>query len=407
MDTVIIGPFDQILTMNNLPRSGPISDNQLEIIEKGGIRVVDGAIVEIGKFSDIRQSSDIWEEVQSPCVAIPGLIDAHTHICWAGTRAGDYSLRLQGYSYQEIAARGGGILDTTRKTREASEETLVEGVLSRAAFLIKNGVTTCEVKSGYGLNLEDELKILDVIQKANLLQPVNLISTCLAAHSKPPEYASHEEYLRYIANTLLPMIKHKKLSHRCDIFVEEGAFSSELAKRYLMQAKQLGFDLVVHADQFTVGGSQVACEVGAVSADHLECSSDAEFAMLKRAGVIPIALPGASLGLGQHFAKGRKMLDAGLPLVIASDWNPGSAPMGQLLTQAAVFGAAEKLTMAETLAGITVRAAMALRMPTIGKLCSSMRADITCYKTKDFREILYYQGSLQPVEVYVGGEKVV
>ncbi|MDP1836261.1 MAG: imidazolonepropionase [Chlamydiales bacterium] len=379
-----LGPFAQVLTLEGLPESGPISDNALKVYENAGIEITNGIISYIGPMEGAPQNA----------VAMPGLIDAHTHLCFAGIRAKDYAARLSGATYQEIAAKGGGILDSVRKTREATEQELTQLTLERLKRAFSNGITTCEVKSGYGLSVEQELKLLQAIVAAGKLLQITVVPTCLAAHTLPPEFDSHNAYLVYLVDKLLPQAR--QLCSRVDIFVEKGAFGVVEAEKYLLAAKELGFEICIHADQFSRGGALLAAKVGATSADHLEQSNDEDFAALKLAGVIPVILPGATLGLGMPFPPARKILDAGLPLAIASDWNPGSAPMGDLLTQAAVLGAAQKLTMAETLAGITFRAAKALRLHDRGILAKGMRADIAIFPGADYREILYYQGSLKP-----------
>lgn len=403
--TILIGPFSQILTMDGLPKNGVIKDEQLEIIQNGGVRVKAGIIQEIGDFEGIHKAEDQIYKINIPSVLMPGLIDAHTHICFAGSRSKDYALRLSGLTYQEIARSSGGILETVTKTREASKKELVRLLEQRAGHLLTHGVTTCEVKSGYGLTLEDEIKILEAIQTASKNQSVDLIPTCLAAHIKPGEFQTNEEYLHFIAEKLFPELIQKNLSKRIDIFVEEGAFSHDEARPYLEMAKKAGFSLCIHADQFSRGGALLASEIHALSADHLEQSSEEDFLALKKNGVFPIVLPGASLGLGIPFAPARAIIDAGLPLVIASDWNPGSAPMGLLLLQAAVLGAAEKLSMAETIAAITTRAASALELKDRGLLKKGLRADMIAFPCQNYKDILYNQGALLPSYKFIKGER--
>lgn len=403
--TMLIGPFSQILTMDRLPKNGPIKDEELEIIRNGGVRVQGGIIQEIGDFNKILRPGDVIQEVHSPSVLMPGLIDAHTHICFAGSRAKDYALRLSGQTYQEIAQRCGGILETVRKTRAATREELADMLQQRAVHLLNHGVTTCEVKSGYGLTLEDEIKILEVIQFVSRNQPVELISTCLAAHIKPEEFQTNANYLHFISEKLFPELIQRNLTKRIDIFVEKEAFSSDEARNYLYAAKKAGFSICLHADQFSRGGALLAAEMQAISADHLEQSTRQDFLALKKSLIFPIVLPGASIGLGLKFAPARAMLDAGLPLVIASDWNPGSAPMGLLLLQAAVMGVAEKLSMAETLAAMTARAAGALELKDRGILKKGLRADMIAFPCENFEEILYNQGALMPSHVFIEGDR--
>ena len=403
----LTGPFKQILTMDNLPLRGHLSDDQLEIIPDGGILHQHGKIIEVGKYEHMKHKYPdvILERIDGNYVALPGMIDAHTHICWAGSRVNDYALRLSGKSYMEIAESGGGIWDTVEKTRKATLIELTELTAQRAQKLLKQGVTTIEVKSGYGLSVEHELKILEAIKLADRNSIADIIPTCLAAHILPIDFDGNEEdYLQEIIKKLLPEIKKKNLTKRIDIFVEKGAFSVKAAKNYLMKVKEFGFEITLHGDQFTSGTASLANEVQALSLDHLEAADDNEIAILAKGNVIPVLLPGASIGLGEPFAPAHKLLDAGTSLVIASDWNPGSAPIGNLLTVATILGAYEKLTMSEILASVTSRAALALNKTDRGILKSGLKADFIAFKTNDYQEIIYRQGELRPEKVWKNGK---
>jgi len=406
----LIGPFKQILTLAALPLKGSLFDDQLEIIIDGGVLLTErGLISAVGKFDDLRlqYSNATIEEITGNYVLLPGFIDCHTHICFAGNRSKDYALRIAGKSYLEITKAGGGIWDTVTQTRLADEQTLLDGLLKRINQHLSEGVTTIEVKSGYGLNAEQELKQLRVIREAAKLTKAELIPTCLAAHMLPGDFeGGKKQYLQYIINDLLPVVRHEKLSNRVDIFIERSAFDTENAKAYLLAAKQMGFRITVHADQFTSGGSQVAVEVGAVSADHLEYSGNEDVELLAASRTVAVALPGASLGLGMPFAPVAKLLGSGACVAIASDWNPGSAPMGDLLLQASVLAAAEKLTTAEVFAGLTFRAAKALRLNNRGIITTGKVANMQAYPCTDYREILYYQGKLKPGIVWKKGAVV-
>jgi imidazolonepropionase len=399
----LLGPFAQIVTMRNLPLKGALNDGQLEIISDGGIVTENGKIIAMDKYIVLAQeySSATKEEIQEHMVAMPGMIDAHTHICFAGDRANDYAMRVSGKTYQDIALSGGGITSTVANTRKASEAELVTSLLNRCDIQLKNGITTCEVKSGYGLNLQDECKMLRAIKKADKMHSISLIPTCLAAHTKPLEFDSKGAYIQFINQSILPKIKNEQLANRVDIFIDEIAFNENEARTLLNEARALGFSITIHADQFSTAGSKLAVEFNAQSADHLEFSNDSEIALLANSDVVGTLLPGACLGLGLPFPKARKMLDKGMCIAIASDWNPGSAPMGDLLLQTAVLGAYEKLSSAETLAAITVRAAHALRLSDIGILDISKRADIIAFPCKSYKDILYYQGSMKPAKVWV------
>lgn len=399
------GPFQQIVTMDQLPTSGPIEDTLLNVIDNGMIHIKEGKIEAVGPYGSIKKINH--QEIPTSQILLPGFIDAHTHLCYAGTRTADYAARLSGKSYQEIAASGGGIMETVKKTRAAPEQDLLALLLERLQKTLKNGITTCEIKSGYGLTVDEEVKLLNVIREASKHHPIEIISTCLAAHIPPPEYASSLAYLDDVINRLFPLLKEKNLSNRIDIFVEKGGFTVDEARYYLKKAQQQGFSLIVHADQFTRGGALLAAEMQALSADHLEQSIVTDAEALKKNNIHPIVLPGASLGLGMPYAPARLLLDAGLPLVIASDWNPGSAPMGNLLAQASILAAAQHLSVAETLAAITYRAAAALDLNDRGQLAVGKRADMVAFSSSDYRDILYYQGSLLPYAVYIKGLKTI
>ena len=404
MSRTLIGPFTELLPMTGLPSEGPIKDEQVLVLKDAGILVSDGEIVAVDSYTLLQDRAEQRIELDGPVVGMPGLIDCHTHICWAGSRAADFARRLNGMSYQEIAKAGGGILDTVRQTRQASREDLLTAMRPRLQRIKSLGVTTVEVKSGYGLTIDDELKMLEAIQMLQQETNATLVPTCLAAHIPAPEAESPSAYLDAMLHKLLPAVWKRGLAKRVDIFVEDGAFDPDIARPYLQGAKQLGFELTIHADQFSVGGTALAAELGALSADHLEHSSDVEISHLRGSGVTPVALPGASLGLGMAFTPARRCLDAGLSLAIASDWNPGSAPQGNLLCQAAVLAAAEKLSTAETLAGITLRAAWALGLHDRGCLAAGMRADLALFPCADHRDILYHQGELRPSQLCINGQ---
>jgi imidazolonepropionase len=407
----LTGPFRQLITLDKLPLKGPVADHELEIVHNAGILFENDIIKKTGDFNAIKRelgnSNYELEQIESAMVALPGFIDCHTHICYAGSRENDYAKRVSGKSYLEIAKQGGGIWDTVTKTRSASIRELQENTEKRAKVLLKQGITTAEVKSGYCLNVEGELKMLKAINKANTNIAIDLIPTCLAAHIPPKDFnGSPQEYLELIIKKLLPVIKKEKLTSRVDIYVEEGAFSLSDADAYLKSAKEKGFDIIIHADQFSVGGSKLAVKYQARSADHLEVSSGEEIKIIAQSNVIPVVLPGASIGLGTNFAPARKMLDTGTSLAISSDWNPGSAPMGDLLVQASIIGAFKKLTIAETLGGITFRAAAALNLSDRGILAQGKKADMVAFECKNYEEILYFQGALKPSKVWKNGQLI-
>lgn len=405
----LIGPFSEILTLSGLALNGAINDDQLEVIRGGGVIIEGGKILATGDFEGLRLANPALsvEKVEGEQVLLPGFIDCHTHICFAGSRAKDYSLRIQGKTYLEIAKSGGGIWDSVTQTRAAALSKLVELLKQKVQRHLTDGVTTIEIKSGYGLDVSNELKMLRAIKEVSLTTVADLVPTCLAAHLLPKDFeGSQTEYLDHVLADLLPLVKAEELADRVDIFIEESAFDRTASVPYLLAAKALGFEVTVHADQFTTSGLEVAIKVGAVSADHLEASTEREAALLKGSETVAVVLPGASLGLGMQYAPARKLLDAGACVAIASDWNPGSAPMGDLLMQAAVMSAAEKLSTAEVFAGLTFRAAKALSLKDRGTLTAGMLADMQAYPCSDYREILYHQGKIKPAIVWKNGTRI-
>ena len=405
----LIGPFKQIITMTGIPLKGAVKDSELLIISDGGIVITGSTITKIGDFEHLKQSEKIAETItlKGDHVCVPGFIDAHTHICFGGSRAKDYAMRNAGKSYLEIAHAGGGIWDTVTQTRKATQEELTKSTIKLANRHLKNGTTTIEVKSGYGLSVDEELKMLRAIKEANNTALPDLIPTCLAAHMLPKDFQGTEtEYLSEIADRLFPILKSEKLANRIDAFIEESAFSAQDIKDYFNTARAMQFDITVHADQFTPIGSKVAVDYKALSADHLEASTEKEISILANSDTIAVALPGASIGLGCDFTPARKLLDAGAALAIASDHNPGSAPMGDLLTQASILGTFQKLTNAEILSGITFRAAAALKLEDRGKLEAGYLADFAVFHSNNYQDILYNQGNLKPCMVWKDGKLV-
>lgn len=410
MKKILIGPFKQLYPLSGLSTRGALNDNQLHSISIGGIVMESGKIVELGSYKKLKErhgGSSKLICINDDCICLPGFIDCHTHIAFAGERSEDFALRNAGASYLDIASAGGGIWSTVKQTREISFNQLVSRITKHAFMLIRQGITTIEVKSGYGLTIDQEVKILRAIKQANKELPIDLISTCLAAHIRPQDFnGTPEQYLTDLVSHLFPILKREGLTSRIDAFVEQSAFSVKEIQPYLQCAKEMGFTITLHADQFTTGGSQLACSLEAISADHLEASTEKEIQLLGTASTTAVALPGASLGLGMEFAPCRKLLDAGATLAIASDWNPGSAPMGQLMTQATILASAQKLTNTELFASLTFRSAKALDLTDRGTLIPGSRANFNVYKTDSIHAIPYFQGALLPKQVWANGQLI-
>lgn len=400
----LIGPFSQILTLADLPIKGPIANSDLQIIENGGVLLKNGKIHSVGKFEVLRNTSTAdLEEIEKEMVLIPGMVDCHTHLLWGGSRAADFERRNSGMTYQEILNQGGGILDTVEKTRNASDDLLTIDLNARLDRHLKRGITTVEVKTGYGLSAEHEIRFLRLINEVLRGHVADVIPTFLGAHVCPKDFGK-SDYLDHLVNEVFPVLLEEELTDRVDIFVEEEAFDYCLADRYLAQAKKSGFRLTAHAGQFSPEGVHSAVNQGALSADHLETIGSDEIEKLANSETVAVALPGASLGLGMDFTPARQLLDGGASLAIATDWNPGSAPNGDLLTQASILATYEKLTNAEILAGITFRAAGALGLYDRGRIEEGKIADFVGFPTSDYREIVYHQGQLQPKKVWKKGE---
>ncbi|MEO7987846.1 MAG: imidazolonepropionase, partial [Gemmatimonadales bacterium] len=309
---------------------------------------------------------------------IPGLVDCHTHLAFAGWRAEEFEQRIRGMTYLDIARQGGGIARTVRLTREASEEALAGRAAGFLGEMLSLGVTTVECKSGYGLDRENELKLLRVYQTLAGTQPVRLVPTFLGAHTVPPEFRERRErYIALLIDELIPQVGTEGLARFCDVFVESSAFTIDEARRILEAGKAAGLRPKLHADQLTSGGgAELAAEVGAASADHLECASDAGIAAMARAGVVAVSLPFASLYLGQPPMPARKFIDAGVAVAVATDFNPGSAPSYHLPVAMTLACTLQQMTPMEALKGATLYGAKAVGLDSrTGSLEAGKAAD--------------------------------
>ncbi len=342
-------------------------------------------------------------------LVIPGLVDCHTHLAFAGWRAEEFEQRILGRSYLEIAAAGGGIARTMQLTREASEAELVERSAGFLREMLSLGVTTVECKSGYGLDREHELRLLNVYRALARLQPVRLVPTFLGAHVVPPEFRDDRAaYLALLIDDLIPRIARERLASFCDVFVERSAFSVDEARRLLQAARGAGLGAKLHADQLsTGGGAELAAEIGATSADHLECASDAGIAAMVQAGVVAVTLPLASLYLGQPPAPARRWIDAGAAVAVATDFNPGSAPSYHLPFALTLACTLQRMTPAEALKGATVIAARAVGLEgRVGSLEAGMAADFALIDAADVNQWLYHLRPNACRATFIAGRKV-
>jgi imidazolonepropionase len=343
-------------------------------------------------------------------VVAPGFVDAHAHPVFAGNRADEFEQRAAGATYQEIAARGGGIRSTVRRTRAASEDELLTAALRREEWFLRTGTTTVEAKSGYGLSTEDELKMLRVVRELNARGRLSYVPTFLGAHEVPDEYRGRSgEYVELVVNEMLPRVVREGLAEFCDVFCEERVFTIEESRRVLDSARSLGLGLRVHADQLTRGGgAALAAELNAKTADHLEHTDAEGIASLKRAGVQPVLLPGSVYALGSaRYPEARAMIDAGLAVVLATDFNPGSSPTPSMTMILSLASTHMKMTPAEALTAATANAAYSLnRGDETGTLEAGKRADFVAHDCEDYRELSYFFGVEHARAVFKGGREV-
>ena len=414
MNSVAILHAAQLLTLAGpaRPRVGA-ELSELGLIEDGGMLVRDGVIAAVGSSEEIaRQLPNDIEVVEARGqVVLPGFVDAHAHPVFGGNRVDEYELRSRGASYEEIAASGGGIRSTVRKTRAASEAELLAQAQKHARWFLRSGTTTVEAKSGYGLSLEAELKMLRVIRQLNETTPLEFVPTFLGAHALAPEFNDRmDDYVDYVIEEMLPEIVRQKLAESCDIFFERGYFDREAARRILGAARSAGLGLRMHADQLTnSGGAILAAELGAATADHLEQTEDDGIAAMKAAGVQPVLLPASVYALGKtRYPKARAMIEAGLAVVLATDFNPGSSPTPSIPMVLSLAATQMKMTPAEGLVAATVNAAYSLgRGDRIGSLEVGKRADFALYDCADYREIAYWFGLPLTHSVYLRGKREV
>jgi imidazolonepropionase len=393
------------------PRVGP-EMAQLGIVAPGALLIRGRQIEQIGTTDEIEQLIDADCEVVDAGgrIVLPGFVDAHTHPVFAGTRVDEFEQRIKGATYQEIAARGGGIQSTVNRTRAASLDELVNAGKRYATWFLRGGTTTVEAKSGYGLSLEDELKLLRAIRRLDEETDLRYVPTFLGAHSIPPEYrARRDEYVSLLIDEMLPQIARQKLAEFCDVFCEENVFTTDEAWRILSAARCHGLGLRIHADQLSLGGgAKLAAELGTMTADHLEHTEVDGITALKSAGVQPVLLPGSVYALGSsRYPAARQMIDAGLAVVLATDFNPGSSPTPSMLTILSLAATHMKLTPAEAITAATVNAAYSLnRGAQLGSLEQGKIADLVIHDTGDYRELAYFFGVNHAWQVYASGARV-
>ncbi|TCJ82583.1 UNVERIFIED_ORG: imidazolonepropionase [Anoxybacillus amylolyticus] len=389
--------------------------SDLHIIENGSVWIEHGTIVAVGADDELaRQFADRLAEAEvidaKGKTVTPGLVDPHTHLVYAGSREHEWTMRLGGATYMEIMNAGGGIHATTKATREASEEMLYEESKRRLDQFLLHGVTTVEAKSGYGLSLEHEIKQLEVAKRLDDTHPVDIVSTFLGAHAVPPEWKHDpDEYVRLVIDEMIPEVSRRGLAEFNDVFCERGVFTPDQARLILEAGKEHGLTPKIHADEIEpYGGAELAAEVGAISADHLLRASDEGLRRMAERGVIGVLLPGTAFFLMTKAADARRLIDAGVPVALATDCNPGSSPTVSLPLVMSLACLHMGMTPAEAMAAATINAAHAIgRAHLVGSLEPGKKADLVIFNVPNYVQVMYYYGVNQVETVMKDGKVVV
>jgi len=406
---LLVTNCSQLVTLAGPPRPRVGTElGEIGAVADGAMLVRDGRIAAVGSRADLEPLRGRAEVVDAGGrLVTPGFVDAHTHLVFAGNRADEFEMRCAGATYQEIAARGGGIKSTVRKTRAATEEELQAIAARHARWFLESGTTTVEAKSGYGLTVDDELKLLRVIGHVGRTTPLRTVPTFLGAHEIPSEYAGRgDDYVRLVSEEMLPLMAAGRLAEFCDIFCESKVFNLDQARRVFAAARKHGLGLRMHADQFTAfGASELAAEMGAKTCDHLEQTGEAAMKTLLDAGVQPVLLPGSVYAIGsQKYPNARAMIGTGLAVVLATDFNPGSSPTTSMRMVMSLACTQMKMTPAEALTAATVNAAHSLnRGHEIGSLEPGKIADFVVHDAEDYRELPYFFGDPRVAMVFTGG----
>jgi imidazolonepropionase len=410
MKSLAVLHTSQLVTLTGPKRPRVATElSELGIIHYGGMLIRDGKIESVSPSDEIERNIGEAEIVDARGrVVMPGFVDAHTHLVFAGNRLDDFERRARGETYEQIAKAGGGIWSTVEKTRAASEADLLAQAKKHANWFLRCGTTTAEAKSGYGLTVEDELKILRVLRQLKDKVALEIVPTFLGAHAVPRKL-SPDEYLDVVITEMLPRVIAKKLAEFCDVFCERGYFDIDQSRKILSAAKNLGLNLRGHVDQLTnSGGAQLMAQMGATTADHLEQTDEQGIAALKRANVQPVLLPGAVYALGSsRYPRAREMIKAGLAVVLATDFNPGSSPTPSMPMVLSLACTQMKMSPAEAITASTANAAYSLnRGDKIGSLEPGKLANFAIFDCEDYRELAYWFGMPQTHSVYIKGECV-
>jgi imidazolonepropionase len=388
--------------------------SELGVITDGAVAIAGGRIVAVGRTEAVLQEVGVDSGTRvidaSGRLVLPGLVDPHTHLIFAGSREYELAMKLAGASYMEIHARGGGILDTVRSTREASLETLVAAGKKYLGQMLEQGTTTAEAKSGYGLNEPDEIKMLEAVRSLKEIQPVTLVATYLGAHAVPEEYRDNPAgYLRLITDQVLPRIAGERLAEFCDVFTEDGVFSIDSSRQILERARGLGFRLKIHADEIAaLGGAELAAELGAISAEHLMMISEQGIHDLAASQTVAVLLPATTFCLmSDHYAPARRMISGGVAISLASDFNPGSCPVNSLQVVMGIACRQMKLRPAEAISAVTINAAHAIGLAgEVGSLEVGKAGDLVIFDAPNYDYLLYRFGTNLVEKVVKAGRVV-
>jgi imidazolonepropionase len=401
-ESLLLTGISQLLTLRgSAPRRGN-SLSDLGIIKDAALLLSDGQIVSVGPRKKIESPAAARRSEKLDLggrVVLPGFVDSHTHLIHAASRAQEYELKIQGASYEEIARKGGGILNSVKKLRAATSKSLKTRALSALQEFASYGTTTVEAKSGYGLDVPSELKILSLHKELSAEQPLEIVSTFLGAHVVPAEFRASksgpDKYIRLLIDQLLPEIAAEKLAEFCDVFCDRGAFTREQAERILQEGQSHGLTPRLHAEQLShTGATQLAVQLGAASCDHLEQVDDADIAALAGSSTVATLLPGCDFHLGwKEYAPARKLIDAGAIVALASDFNPGTSPTVSMPMILSLACTQLHMSPAEAITAATFNAAFALRREKrLGSLEPGKQADLAVFDVEDYREIPYYFG---------------
>ncbi len=409
MPTAIVS-IGQLVTLAGpaRPRAGA-ELRSLGLVRDAAVLIENGRILAAGPYAhllpDIPPHAELID-AEGRCVT-PGFVDAHTHLVFAGNRAAEFEQRLSGATYQQIAAAGGGIQSTVAATRAATDDELLTAARRHRDWMLRSGTTTIEAKSGYGLDRPNEMRLLQTLAQLALEGPARIVSTLLAAHTVPPEFAHRRsEYVLAVAEDIVPQVASARLARYCDVFCDDHAFTVDEARIVLASARQCGFGLRVHAEQFRPGtGAALAAELRAATADHLETVDEPTLHQLRAAGVQPVLLPGSVFALGRtQYPPARKMVELELGLVVASDFNPGSSPICSMPFVMSLACVQMGLTPAEALTAATVNAAYSVGLgASVGSLEPGKCADLLIHEFSDYRELAYFIAAPARPRVFVSG----